>query len=143
MLTIKGNDIKAALSGLSEIDDKKNAILDINSMMTALDDYLKKAASGDSGVPINYYLKDITKDMLAEMWVAKYYPYVALTHIPALKLTPSIVESTWPSNTMIATTTLLHLLGRLLMVRYRMVRHRMLPPPEEVHSNPQTALGVL
>ena len=31
--------------------------LDVNSMMTALDDYLKKAAEGDSGVPINYYLK--------------------------------------------------------------------------------------
>ncbi len=37
-------------------------------------DYLKKAADGNSGVPLNYYLKDITKCMLAEMWVAKYYP---------------------------------------------------------------------
>ncbi|TGO77754.1 hypothetical protein BELL_0092g00020 [Botrytis elliptica] len=50
--------------------------------MTALEDYLKKAAEGTSGVPINYYLKDISKSMLAEMWVAKYYPgkYMAISY---------------------------------------------------------------
>ncbi|GAB1318010.1 hypothetical protein MFIFM68171_08220 [Madurella fahalii] len=74
MVTMKASEIKSALSALAEIDDGSNKILDVNSMMTALDDYLKKASEGSSGVPINYYLKDITKGMLAEMWVAKYYP---------------------------------------------------------------------
>ena len=74
VLAMKTNDIKAGLSALSEIKQQANKILDINSMMTALDDYCKKASSGDCGVPINYYLKDITKDVLAEMWVAKYFP---------------------------------------------------------------------
>lgn len=74
MVTMKASEIKSALSALAEIDDGANKILDVNSMMTALDDYLKKAADGTSGVPINYFLKDITKGMLAEMWVAKYYP---------------------------------------------------------------------
>jgi hypothetical protein len=51
-------------------------------MMIALDDYLKKASDGTSGVPINYYLKDITKGMLCEMWVAKYCPnkYASITY---------------------------------------------------------------
>lgn len=82
MQSMKSNDIKAALSALSDIDDGANKILDINSMMTALDDYIKKAAEGECGVPLNYYLKDITKDMLAEMWVAKYYPgqYMAIKY---------------------------------------------------------------
>lgn len=82
MVAMKSGDIKAALTALADIDDGANKILDINSMMTALDDYLKKAADGTAGIPINYYLKDITKDMLAEMWVAKYYPgkYMAIKY---------------------------------------------------------------
>jgi hypothetical protein len=74
MIAMQTSTVKAALSALGEIQDGANRILDINSMMTALDDYLKKAQEGTSGVPINYYLKDITKTMLAEMWVAKYFP---------------------------------------------------------------------
>ena len=66
--------IEASLSALSTIDDGKNKILDVNSMMTALEDYLKKASEGNAGVPINYYLKDIDQKMLAQMWAAKYYP---------------------------------------------------------------------
>lgn len=82
MVSMKAGDVKAALSALADIDDGSNKIIDINSMMTALEDYLKKAADGSSGVPINYYLKDITKNMLAEMWVAKYYPgkYMAISY---------------------------------------------------------------
>ncbi|KAI8628056.1 hypothetical protein F5Y19DRAFT_439418 [Xylariaceae sp. FL1651] len=82
MISMKSGEVKAALSALAEIDDGNNKVIDINSMMTALEDYLKKAAEGTSGVPINYYLKDITKNMLAEMWVAKYYPgkYLAISY---------------------------------------------------------------
>lgn len=74
MVALKTSDMKAALSALEEIQDGKNKIIDINSMMTALDDYLKKAASGECGTPINYYLQDIYKEQLAEMWVSKYFP---------------------------------------------------------------------
>lgn len=74
MVSFKAIEIKAALSALGDIDDGQNKILDINSLMTALEDYLQKASSSGSGVPINYYLKDITKGMLAESWVSKYFP---------------------------------------------------------------------
>ncbi len=74
MLVMKSNDIKASLSALGTINDGKNKVLDTNSMMTALDDYLQKFAAGQAGVPINYYLKAISKDMLIEMWMAKYSP---------------------------------------------------------------------
>jgi len=79
MVALKTADMKAALSELNEIQDGKNKIIDINSMMTALDDYLKKAASGDCGTPINYYLQDIYKKQLAEMWTSKYFPGDFLT----------------------------------------------------------------
>ncbi|KAK6540254.1 hypothetical protein TWF694_009069 [Orbilia ellipsospora] len=74
MVAIKSAEVKAALSALGEIDDGANKVVDINSMMSALEDYLKKAMEGHSGVPINYYVKEFTKDMLAEMWLAKYSP---------------------------------------------------------------------
>lgn len=74
MVSVKQGDIKASLSALTEIDDGNNKILDINSMMTAFDEYLNKAAEGNSGVSLNYYLKDIDRLALAEMQVAKYYP---------------------------------------------------------------------
>jgi hypothetical protein len=72
---MQSTQIKSVLSGLGDIDDQSNKMLDINSMMDAMDDYLTKI-SGDGffGVPINYYLKPITKSQLAEMWVSKYYP---------------------------------------------------------------------
>lgn len=74
MVSMKSAEIKSALTALAEIADGANKVLDVNSMMTALDDYLKKAAEGNSGVPINFYVKDITKSMLAQVWVAKYFP---------------------------------------------------------------------
>lgn len=74
MVSLKSGTIKAALESLGDLARDNDKILDINSMMSALDDYLAKAAELTGGVPINYYLKPITKDMLAEMWVSKYYP---------------------------------------------------------------------
>lgn len=74
MVTLKNAQIKGVLSGLNEIDDGNNKIIDINSMMTALDDYIEKAMNGQIGMPINYYLKPITKSQLAQMWVDKYFP---------------------------------------------------------------------
>mgnify|MGYP003624083311 CR=1 FL=1 len=74
MVSLKAGEIKAALSALADVDDGANKILDINSVMTALEDYLQKAAEGKAGVPINYYLKEITKESLVQAWAAKYFP---------------------------------------------------------------------
>ncbi len=74
MIALKNAQIKGVLEGLSEIDDGNNQILDINSLMTAFEDYTEKAMNGEAGMPINYYLKRITKSDLAEMWVQKYFP---------------------------------------------------------------------
>lgn len=74
MIALKNAQIKGVLSGLNEIDDGNNKIIDINSMMTALDDYIEKAMNGEIGMPINYYLKPITESQLAQMWVDKYFP---------------------------------------------------------------------
>lgn len=74
MISLKNAQIQGVLSGLSEIDNKANKVLDINSMMNAFEDYIDKALNGQLGMPVNYYLKPITKSQLAQMWVDKYFP---------------------------------------------------------------------
>jgi len=66
--------VSAALSSLSTIDNQNNKMIDTNSLMDAMEDYVNKCLSGNIGLPINYYLKPITKSQIAQMWVAKYYP---------------------------------------------------------------------
>jgi len=76
MINLKNSTITSTLSGLANIDDGANNIIDTNSMMTAMDDYIQKCIAGGNnlGVPINYYLKPITQSMIARSWMAKYYP---------------------------------------------------------------------
>ncbi len=74
LINMKTAEIKGVLAGLSDMDTTQNKMLDVGSMMDAMDDYIVKCNAGNIGVPINYYLKPITQSQLAEMWVAKYYP---------------------------------------------------------------------
>lgn len=74
MITMQNAKIEAALSSLANIDDGQNKVIDTNSMMTALEDYVDKCLAGNVGVPINYYTKPLTRSELAQMWVNKYYP---------------------------------------------------------------------
>jgi hypothetical protein len=82
MVAITAAQVKSVMSGLADIDDGQNQMLDINSLMTAFEDYVTKVGTATTdtiGVPINYYLKTITKSQLAQLWVAKYYPqYLAI-----------------------------------------------------------------
>lgn len=76
MGTLQSQKITGVLSGLKDVDSQSNSIIDTNSMMKAMEDYINKCISGgdNMGVPINYYLKPITKSMIARAWLAKYYP---------------------------------------------------------------------
>lgn len=74
MKALEASKITAVMSGLEKVDDGKNQMLDINSLMTAMEDYITKAMAGDVGVPLSYYLKPITASQLAQMWISKYLP---------------------------------------------------------------------
>jgi hypothetical protein len=72
---LKGAQAQSVMLGLDEIDAKKNSMIDLNSLVTAFDDYLEKVSDGEcGGVPITYFVKPITKAALAEMWLAKHRP---------------------------------------------------------------------
>ncbi len=80
MIQMQATQAKSVMTGLGEIDDGRNKMLDINSVMVAFEDYVDKALSGNIGVPINYYIKSVPKAALAHLWVSKYYPqYLAIS----------------------------------------------------------------
>jgi hypothetical protein len=80
MVQMQATQVKSVMTGLGEIDDGRNKMLDINSVMTAFEDYVSKALAGNIGVPINYYIKSVPKAALAHLWVSKYYPqYLAIS----------------------------------------------------------------
>jgi hypothetical protein len=74
LVALHTSALSAAVSAVAKGDAEQNQILDINSLMTAFTDFVTKAIAGNCGVPINYYLKPITKKQLAQMWIAKYLP---------------------------------------------------------------------
>ena len=80
---------ESMISALQAGEVTTNRILDINTMMTAFQDYIDKAIAGEAGVPINYYLKPITKLMIAQM-------YVLMTVSLARSLSPLLSRS--PAN---------------------------------------------
>ena len=83
---------ESMISALQAGEVTTNRILDINTMMTAFQDYIDKAIAGEAGVPINYYLKPITKLMIAQM-------YVLMTVSLARSLSPLLPRSPAHSRT--------------------------------------------
>ncbi len=79
MMSIRTSELKSVMTAVGEIDDGKNKMLDINTLMTAFTDFVQKAAAGEAGVPIKYFLKPITANQLYQMWVAKYFPATYVT----------------------------------------------------------------
>lgn len=81
MSKMSSDYVKAAVSAVAAVDTTQNSVIDLNSLQTALDDYVKKASDGKTGVPINFYIKYITRKDIARAWMEKYYP--AMLHDPA------------------------------------------------------------
>lgn len=74
MMAMQGSTIQSVMLGLGKIDQTSNKVMDINSLMTAFEDYLEEVKQGDSGVPVNFYVKHISRQRLIRMWLARYYP---------------------------------------------------------------------
>lgn len=76
MLTMQNAMMSAVMHELSTIDQGSNKVIDINTMMNAFEDYVNLIRnSGDNaGVPINFYLRNITRSQIAKLWLNKYFP---------------------------------------------------------------------
>lgn len=85
LVSFEAAKIESVMTGLAQTDERQNQLLDVNSLMQAMQSYVDAASGAGSadgtafGAPINYFLKPITASQLAQMWVAKYYPGKFLT----------------------------------------------------------------
>lgn len=76
MIELENAKIEPVITGLSKMEEQENSIINVNSMMTAMDDYITKCIAADDsvGIPINYFLKPLTKSMITRAWLHRYYP---------------------------------------------------------------------
>jgi hypothetical protein len=74
MMAIRKSEIQSVMSSLAEISNGKNKIIDVNTMMTAFEDFTTQVRAGNAGVPINYYITNLSKKDIAKEWVRKYFP---------------------------------------------------------------------
>ena len=75
MASMQAAKVEGVLSSLADIQADKIKVMDVNSLMAAFDTYIADINNGRcTGVPINYFVKPITRSQLALMWVSKYFP---------------------------------------------------------------------
>ena len=81
ILNMQNAKIQTLLKGLGGLDQDANNVLDINSMMTAFENYLTAIKTKDEniGVPVSFNLKKISKSQIEQLWQDKYYPQKKVT----------------------------------------------------------------
>ena len=73
-MELNNSYVTSVVSNLSTVDNNNNKLIDVNSLMTAFDDYVQKAEAGKSGVPINFFVRHLDKAMIAKAWLKKFSP---------------------------------------------------------------------
>ena len=74
-IELQNSYLKESVSAVIESQVTQNKVIDTNSLMTAFDDFVTKAAADDAcGVPINFFVKEITKEEIAKAYLKKYSP---------------------------------------------------------------------
>mmetsp|Transcript_8903 Transcript_8903/g.12943 ORF Transcript_8903/g.12943 Transcript_8903/m.12943 type:complete len:498 (+) Transcript_8903:198-1691(+) len=73
-IKLNSEHLKNTVSALGEYTTANNKVIDTNSLMTSFTDYVAKAIAGDCGVPINFFIRKITKRNAACDYVNRFYP---------------------------------------------------------------------
>jgi hypothetical protein len=65
--------IKNIMNTISEIEDRKDRVMDVSSLMTAFENYVDGIAKGsNAGIPVNFFIKKLTKPEIIKLWRNKY-----------------------------------------------------------------------
>mmetsp|Transcript_31007 Transcript_31007/g.47288 ORF Transcript_31007/g.47288 Transcript_31007/m.47288 type:complete len:515 (+) Transcript_31007:116-1660(+) len=73
-MNLDNSHMQNTVRSMNAIADNQNKVIDMNTMFTALDEYVRKAMKGDMGVPLSYYLKELPKKEIAKVYIRRYYP---------------------------------------------------------------------
>jgi|UniRef100_UPI00404B2052 hypothetical protein len=66
--------VSAAIQGAATVDTESNQVINLNSLMIALDDFIKRANGAEGGVPINFYIKYVSARSIAISWLQQFAP---------------------------------------------------------------------
>ena len=73
---LQGTRIKNIMHAISEIDDRKDKIMDVSSLMTAFENYVNGITGGagniHAGVPVHFFIKKLTKPEIMKLWRNRY-----------------------------------------------------------------------
>mmetsp|Transcript_11588 Transcript_11588/g.17829 ORF Transcript_11588/g.17829 Transcript_11588/m.17829 type:complete len:505 (+) Transcript_11588:109-1623(+) len=83
-IELNNSYLKNVVSSLGEQTRLSNKVIDTNTMMTAFEDYVKKAMEGKCGVPTAFFIKDLKKSDVAKCFIRKYYPNGATNQTDAM-----------------------------------------------------------
>lgn len=74
--SIRNARIGSILSGMSKCDDEKNSILDMKTLVNALDNYIQAIGRKNEtvGVPTSFFIHRLTKAEIAKLWLKRYAP---------------------------------------------------------------------
>jgi len=73
---IKRTTIEAVLSATASTDKVSNKVLDMNSMMTALDDYVQNTREAKGGVPVNFFVTTLRKTDVVAYWLREHRKFM-------------------------------------------------------------------
>lgn len=75
--TIRNARIGAILSAVSKSDDTKNSVLNMKTLIDALDNYIEVIGAKDQvvGVPVSFFIRRLTKAEVAKSWLRRYCPF--------------------------------------------------------------------
>jgi hypothetical protein len=75
LLNMQHARMAQVMKSLHKIDHEKNRVLDINSLMEAFENYISLVGNKGNvaGVPVNYFIKKLTKADIINLWTQKYH----------------------------------------------------------------------
>lgn len=73
-MKLNNSYLETAVSALAEKNKQENQVFDLNSLMTAFTNYVEVAKSGESGFFQNFFLRELTKKDVAELYMKATFP---------------------------------------------------------------------
>lgn len=74
MQQLSNQHLNTSVEKLEEENTESNKVINCASMMTAFTDYIQKCKEGKCGIPINFFLKELTKADIAKCYIRNFYP---------------------------------------------------------------------
>lgn len=78
-IELNSQHLENSVGAMVDKANVQNKVIDINTMMTAFENYIDQCIEGGCGIPTNYLVKKIPKHEVAKVYIRQFYPNGATT----------------------------------------------------------------